>query len=569
MDESVFDLIDEAGTIKELDPSVGNRKRLKELANQFEAMLKTTDEFTIDDLRGSAGETLLQKLCDETLDNFVDILFQNGSSETNIRRANSVGFPTDSDFPLLKAAVNGDVKTLELLLRNGADISKAISKQKETVLHCILEKSNDDAEQVEKYQKCLSILLGMTKLDEEYETKRKNEITKIVNKRDRYGNTALYYASHKWPGSIALALLNHGSKLSINKDNDSVIRSISPETLEEFLDSHCLKSNFNKKFEEENLERDIHIGHSELEITFDYSFLTRSTDEYEESRGDRTSKTYLCCWDGENEKTGDEYVPCNEKENDVEAVSMEKSSVTPMEMSTDKEQKDMENIDWPESEPLWHIAQSNDHCRLLKHPVITSFLSLKWIRIRQYYNRNLRFFAFFVFILTRYVLYGLDNKKELNASECEIYTPWFYAFNILFLFAIGLFTIHDIWLDKVEETARRKENIVLIRATLKLASLVAMIAICIIGTYYEDVVKWVLFALTILLILRETFQFIVSIPRYVCSPENWMEMVLVSMIFLLIFTDDSNIRRQSAAFAIILSWVELIILVGKHPASSR
>ena len=137
------------------------------------------------------------------------------------------------------------------------------------------------------------------------------------------------------------------------------------------------------------------------------------------------------------------------------------------------------------------------------------------------------------------------------------------------LSVIGLFTFHDIWLDKVEETARQKEKLVLFRATLKLASLVGMIALCIFGSYHEEMNKWTLLALTVLLIIREIFQFIVSIPRYVCSPENWMEVVLIAMVFLLIFTDDPNLRRQSAAFAIILSWVELIILVGKHPASSR
>merc|ERR1712228_621086 len=97
-------------TIKELDPSLGNRKRFIELTDRFEDLLRQTDALIIDGLRGSAGETLLQKLCDENLDKFIDVLFENGSPEINSRRANAVGFETDSDFPLLKAAHNGDVK---------------------------------------------------------------------------------------------------------------------------------------------------------------------------------------------------------------------------------------------------------------------------------------------------------------------------------------------------------------------------------------------------------------------------------------------------------------------------
>ena len=37
----------------------------------------------------------------------------------------------------------------------------------------------------------------------------------------------------------------------------------------------------------------------------------------------------------------------------------------------------------PETGVLWHMAQSEKHRHLLKHPVITSFLWLKWQRIRQ------------------------------------------------------------------------------------------------------------------------------------------------------------------------------------------
>ena len=37
----------------------------------------------------------------------------------------------------------------------------------------------------------------------------------------------------------------------------------------------------------------------------------------------------------------------------------------------------------PETGVLWHMAQSEKHRHLLKHPVITSFLWLKWQRIRE------------------------------------------------------------------------------------------------------------------------------------------------------------------------------------------
>ena len=44
----------------------------------------------------------------------------------------------------------------------------------------------------------------------------------------------------------------------------------------------------------------------------------------------------------------------------------------------------------PETETLWYMSRSKAHRHLLKHPVIMSFLWLKWQRIRGYFNRNLR-----------------------------------------------------------------------------------------------------------------------------------------------------------------------------------
>jgi hypothetical protein len=45
-------------------------------------------------------------------------------------------------------------------------------------------------------------------------------------------------------------------------------------------------------------------------------------------------------------------------------------------------QKLVEKMALPETESLWYMAQSPGHRRLLKHPVITSFLWMKWQRIR-------------------------------------------------------------------------------------------------------------------------------------------------------------------------------------------
>jgi hypothetical protein len=62
----------------------------------------------------------------------------------------------------------------------------------------------------------------------------------------------------------------------------------------------------------------------------------------------------------------------------------------------------------PETEVLWHMSQSKKHKHLLKHPVITTFLWLKWNRISSAYAKNLLFYFAFVVFITAYIfaLYG-------------------------------------------------------------------------------------------------------------------------------------------------------------------
>ena len=65
--------------------------------------------------------------------------------------------------------------------------------------------------------------------------------------------------------------------------------------------------------------------------------------------------------------------------------------------------------------------QLPDHRKLLTHPVISSFLGLKWARIKRYYYANLVAYVAFVACLTAYLvtlneeLDGRDSKKK-NAT---------------------------------------------------------------------------------------------------------------------------------------------------------
>ena len=61
------------------------------------------------------------------------------------------------------------------------------------------------------------------------------------------------------------------------------------------------------------------------------------------------------------------------------------------------------HVNLPETRALELLTKSPDHQHLLKHPVLTSFLSLKWERIHRMYNQNLRMYLLFIYILTWYI----------------------------------------------------------------------------------------------------------------------------------------------------------------------
>lgn len=78
-----------------------------------------------------------------------------------------------------------------------------------------------------------------------------------------------------------------------------------------------------------------------------------------------------------------------------------------------------------------------------------------------------------------------------------------------------------------------------------------------------------------LLMLRELFQMTGSLKRYLVSPENWLEMVMIALISVILWVPDSSfeepcsVKRHLAAITIILSWAELITLVARHPRLAR
>jgi len=461
-------------------------------------------------------EDLVEKICRKGLAEFAQILFKKGADPNK--------FPPNSySCPIIDAAERGDFALLQVLKKNDADFSVLKFQTNETVLHCVLRSVTEGSE--ERYLKCLDVLLNDT--DEEF----KEEIRKIVNKSDVNGNTALHYATEKWPNFITRSLLQNGANIGIKNIWDEIpISRIAPDVMESFLNEDCLKSN-NKD-----------IFHKELEITFKYDFLAPDPASLPDSFKPHS--------------------PLEECKPLSPGPSYQESCGPAL----------------PETESLWYMGQSKEHRHLLKHPVITSFLWFKWERIRPYFNRNLRLYLLFVFLLTWFIFSNFGGESQHENIEKVFRGSYIAIFTLLVCLMV-----RDWWKDiqdalRAESLATSAKNSINPKLNINSPKMILqifasnwldlfMIAGMSLIFILEDLQIPILVLISIL-IARELLQMAVSLKRYFSSFENWLELSMISLVIAIVANNGEDailLNRHLAAIALVLSWAELITLIGRHP----
>lgn len=284
-----------------------------------------------------------------------------------------------------------------------------------------------------------------------------------INRADDKGNTCLHYAAKIGNQEYISHLLDQGAYIGKrNIFGDPPLVDISPKILESHFDK-CIKSN-GKSTKDVNYE-----------IIFSYDFLC-------------PPKVY------------------KKKDADNQQAQLEGQNYTP------------ENI--PETDPLLYISEVPELRHLLKHPVLTSFIHLKWFTIKKYYKVNLAVYMGFWSLLTLYTLV-ISNSDITDGSLANKNVTEFSLQNV----------------SSGSQSA----------AYLGVMVLVFLVA----------------------LILRELFQFILSPITYLMSLENWLEISLIVLTSVLLLGETSRhnvaTRNEISAIVILLSWGELILLVGKHP----
>ncbi|XP_011688410.1 PREDICTED: transient receptor potential cation channel protein painless-like [Wasmannia auropunctata] len=168
-----------------------------------------------------------------------------------------------------------------------------------------------------------------------------------------------------------------------------------------------------------------------------------------------------------------------------------------------------------EVEVFEYIASNSNLKHLLKHPLLSSFLYLKWHKIRHVLYANFIFYVIFYVLLNVYIL-SMSSNNSPNENRMQITND---SFNISTL----------------------ENPLQIIR--------------------YQDNFLWISITLLLLLFtLREILQFIFSPYHYLTNLENLLRIVLITLTF--VFICGANL--QIGTLLILLSAWKLIILVSQH-----
>ena len=426
-----------------------------------------------------------------------------------------------------------------------------------------------------RYMKSIKELLS-----DEYDER----IRKIINKRDRDGNTPLHYAVSNWPQKVVKDMLKLGADLSIsNKAQRIPLEMLPKNTIKEFLDDLCMTSDgfdaldddeyYYGSNDEEKENEDDDRFYKELLDDYDPKFMTNIVQSPITFKYDVLSPTpYKKKEILSNEGLSDTYYS------------------TPSEMSV-----------------LNAICNSKEHRELVTHPVITSFIWLKWKLVSKCYNRSMRMNVLLTFCLTWYIYYqfgGLEwnNKCEMQSSKilsnndmnftmfCKLhneeylnltngtnkekygelenmslkerwsyyvnkmyeeegsclYLDFFYIlFSIISAILILLMvqdTIRDFFPTSIRQHGSRPKNVKCMSCIIPFGIDTINVILLISTLIFSVRTLWLVISVIFLIkILSELSQLITSPATYFQKPSNWADIGILSLIFVVLYVPNDLI----------------------------
>jgi ankyrin repeat protein len=376
---------------------------------------------------------------------FVKLLLQHGADPNTLN-------PILQETPLHIAAELGYYQTLQLLLHDARINVNALNGSHQTALHAVVNKCGQacNEDDVARYRQCVDLLLDWPSNVKEWTTGTADHQQPLdVNTADWLGNTALHYAAQSKDQYIVLTLLEHGSYIgSINHAGETPISGIDPETLEKFFNTRLKMP-------------------SDESLLFKYDFLVPAVD--------------------------------------LDSVLMKNNY-----LSEDADDVMMKlNSPSPEMDPLVQINLSPKLQHLLLHPILSSFIQLKWQLTKKFYYYNVAFYVVFVLLLTFLVVHHYTTANHEETHSCWSSVTVFCFFKIIAFLLLAIFCF------------------------------------C--------------------LIVKLMFHFVISPVQYLCKWKNYPQILLTFLVIAVLF---STGEKALTAITLFIAWTRLLLLTGEHPAIS-
>ena len=181
------------------------------------------------------------------------------------------------------------------------------------------------------------------------------------------------------------------------------------------------------------------------------------------------------------------------------------------------------------------IAESGLHRELLTHPVTSTFLSIKWRKVRYIFFLYMSLYVIFLSLLTAYILLPKPYNKVNDGSV---------ASNTTVPFSFNGSNITSGVNDSNFTSQSNSSSL--------------------------DFLKNVLLISWFFLVLSDVQQLIVHRWVYVKSLENWLDIALIISTFISCsrFVESVQLKIHCSAIALFLGWSELLLMSGRLPQLS-
>lgn len=316
--------------------------------------------------RNNGEYTYLQYACVAGLANVVQVLFDCGVDPNETSRQCDVP-------PVFFAAYRGFADIVQLFLArssfffNGKRCKMIYQTARSTVLHQVILGLGENKN---VNNACCGHYKSFKML---LQFSKYNPLSLDINRTDYLGHTCLHLAGQKNMNDYIFSLLDSGAFIGKRdfKGNTS-LSTIRNSVLKSYL-NQCVKHN------------DLPLNDEKYEIIFSYKFLC-------------PPKVFQMDYD-------------KKKQQRLESQKF-----------------DYEDI--PETDILLSISEVPELRDLLLHPLLTSFMYLKWMKIRMFYYFNLLVYLGFLLVLYFYIYYNIEKNKKF--PEESIFRTLLWIYLILF-----------------------------------------------------------------------------------------------------------------------------------------